>query len=101
MLLPNLHFWRQLRQPAALLACLVFATPGCRSLAKPITPIFELHAVQPAPLSASRDSGSVNQAVWHTEDPTAHGTIQLIRAQSDDSVPEETAPGRVVNASAE
>ncbi len=60
-------------------------------------PVFEWHALEPAPLSAkAADDDGVDQAVWQTESLTSHGTIQLIRAQSFDEDAFETGePARL------
>lgn len=88
---------RPSRRFAALLALASLGVSGCRTLVLPGMPVFEWHALEPAPLSAkATDDDRVEQAVWQTESLTSHGTIQLIRAQSVDEDPFETGePARL------
>lgn len=87
---------RPSRRFAALLALASLGASGCRTLVLPGMPVFEWHALEPAPLSAKATGDGVEQAVWQTESLTSHGTIQLIRAQSVDEDPFETGePARL------
>lgn len=78
---------RPSRRFAALLALASLGATGCRTLALPGLPVFEFHAVEPAPLSAQTEHDGVRPAVWCTETLSSHGTIELVRAQSGDADP--------------